>query len=371
MVRACVHLLGLAALACSVRFDAGAGFRCDDGVSCPAGQQCVGGHCVDPDDGSAAGPDGPTADAPVGMDPPWWDGAFGLRRPILVTNVAAVALPAGYELRLYQDFTPLAPSPFDPLRIVRWDGSGWTEKDRYLDDFADQEQLEEQFFFDLDQELAAGGTNHAYWLYYDNPQASEAPAAPEAVFPIFYEGFGDGVDPGRWAALGTPTSVSGALVLEPGAGVRSIATWGPGYALDVKDSRETAAASSWLGFQRNGDFNDEPPWILWIDWDGAGALAPDSHIPAIGDAASTTGPSASPGTEVRVYTIERHADRLVYGFEGIGRDERVLPAAYQDPLQIRLHNGSAAATVELHSLRVRRVVYPEPQVVLGEPEARP
>jgi hypothetical protein len=373
VVRACLIVPALAAVACTVKIDAGVGFRCDDGVSCPAGQSCVGGRCLDPalDDGGLASDVGP-ADAAVGVDPPWWDAAWAFRRRLTIRNGSDAALPTGYELRWYYDFTPMAAPPSDPLRIVRWDGSSWSEKDRVLDDFADMAQLEEQFFWNLDEELPAGATNEEYWLYFDNPNAGPAPSDGDVVFPIFLERFGGtAIDTGRWAVSGTPTVADSQLALAPGQSVRSTITWGPGHAVDIKERRPQAAGDAWAGFQRTADFNDAAPWMLWIDWDGDGGVTPDSDLPAIGDTEGVTGPAKLPGTAERVYTIERHADRVVYGYEGLVHDERQLPSTFQDLLQLRLNNGSAATTVYYQAVRVRRIVYPEPVITVASPEIRP
>jgi len=85
----------------------------------------------------------------------------------------------------------------------------------------------------------------------------------------------------------------------------------------------------------------------------------------------TTGPPVTPGPAERIYTIARLPDRIVYAFEGLVHDERVLPATDGELLQIRLHNGSTGATLFFATARIRRVVHPEPEIVLGDPEARP
>ena len=369
-------LVALAA-ACSVQIRQVEGYRCEDGVTCPSGQRCVGGFCrIDEGDG----PDGATSipdaaeDAPLafGTDPPWWDAAWAYRTRLTIDNQASAPLPATYAVGWHTDLSRFDPYPFEGLRVVRWDGMGWTEKHRLYDDFADDAD-EEALWFALDAELAPGAATSEYWLYYGNAMAGTPPQTQSMVFPIFYESFATGValDATKWESAGTIDTVGSEGVFDPGDSIRSLTTFGPGYTLEMKHRRAGAAAYSWNGFQRSADFMDAEPWALWIDWDGTGMLTPDSQIAAVGDTTNTTGPGVTPGTVTRVYSIARFPDRVVFGYEGNVVYERMLPSTYTDPLQIRLRNGSGATVIYFDAVRVRHAIDPEPAITPGPTEQRP
>lgn len=113
--------------------------------------------------------------APDASGLPWWDPAWGHRRALVVTTgtVHPDKGYAAYTVRLEvaaSTLTGLAAS-CDDLRVVRWDGTQWTELARHVLGCGTPTI---DLRFALPIELADGATWREAFLYYDHP----APPAP-------------------------------------------------------------------------------------------------------------------------------------------------------------------------------------------------
>jgi signal peptidase I len=117
--------------------------------------------------------------------PGWWDGGYDFRQRIEVT-AGSVAAPGGYSIPVTFDHAALATLGLsqvggDDVRVVRWDGSAWTELDRVLDDDSTWNQTDTTVWFRTADAIAVDATD-TYWLYFGNGSASAPPADPEAVY---------------------------------------------------------------------------------------------------------------------------------------------------------------------------------------------
>ncbi|MEL6983177.1 MAG: DUF2341 domain-containing protein, partial [Actinomycetota bacterium] len=117
--------------------------------------------------------------------PGWWDNDFQFRQRIDV-DTSAVAAPDAYTVPLVVDHAALVSSGLaqgggDDLRVLRWDGTAWTELDRVLEDGSTWDRADTTLWFRTTDPIAANTTD-TYWLYFGNGGAGSAPADPEAVF---------------------------------------------------------------------------------------------------------------------------------------------------------------------------------------------
>ncbi len=126
--------------------------------------------------------------------PAWWDAAYPFRQRIDVTTTSTAA-PDGYTVPLTIDHLDLLNSGLsqnsgDDLRVLRWDGSAWTELDRVLDDGDSWGSASTTIWFRTTDAIDAASTD-SYWLYFGN-QSPAAPAAdPEMVW-LLHEDFESG-----------------------------------------------------------------------------------------------------------------------------------------------------------------------------------
>ena len=116
--------------------------------------------------------------------PGWWNTDYVYRQRIIVDST--VAAPDDYTVALTIDHAALVSSDLslangDDLRVLRWDGSAWSELDRLLDDDSAWNQSDTTVRFRTTDPIAAG-QNQTYWLYMANPAAGPAPSDPEAVY---------------------------------------------------------------------------------------------------------------------------------------------------------------------------------------------
>ena len=361
-------LLGLAA--CGFHPDyRGTHYQCDNGV-CPSGFTCIAGFCE-----SATADAGPGMDADASMLP-WWDPAFTHRARITITNNSRGALPVGFQIGVYVDLKALAgaPASWNEVRIVRWDGAQWTEKNRYLEGLGSDGTL----WFRLDSEIAPNDIGTEDWLYFTNPGAGGAPSSGSAVFD-FYDSFsGTTVNTTNWTIQGTPAQANSDLVLHPNDSVRSNMQWPPGYAVTSALGAANNIPRFWIGYQRQTDFTDGDPWIIWInraptDTDappGAvdGTIWGETNIIAVSNTIDYGMAKPLDGNK-HYYTVQRLDDRIVFKYdqhEEVVRDY-MLPASFTMPLQIRLAN-EGTGNINYGMVIVHQAVWPDPTVAIGPTE---
>lgn len=114
---------------------------------------------------------------------PWWDTDWQYVRQLTVTAGANSPFNgyAGYTARLVLDTTDGSRFRADcaDVRLVYWNGGSNTELDRDLYDCGTSAT---QVWFRLQADIAAGGSDSDYYIYYGNPLAGAAPANRSQVY---------------------------------------------------------------------------------------------------------------------------------------------------------------------------------------------
>jgi len=126
--------------------------------------------------------------------PGWWDPTSPFRQRIDVTTGTAAA-PGGYSAPVVVDHQALVASGLsiptgDDLRVLRWDGSVWSELDRVLDDASAWNAVDTTIWFRTIDAIAATTTD-SYWLYFGDNTPPAPLADPENVW-LLTEGFESG-----------------------------------------------------------------------------------------------------------------------------------------------------------------------------------
>lgn len=138
----------------------------------------------------------------------WWDGAYARRRPLTVTTgpTAPHGGYAGYTVRAVLDTEALIAAgtlraDCADLRVVRAEGSGWSELDRIVEGCG---TAATEVWFALADDLADGATDTSTWLYHDHAEAGPGPADPGAVYLAHddFEAQTPGQAPAGWSASG-------------------------------------------------------------------------------------------------------------------------------------------------------------------------
>lgn len=328
--------------------------------------------------GQGAG--GGAGGAPVTGNPPWWDGAWANRRPIAI-DASGRELPAGLHVEVvFQREKVLGEGEGDSsLRVLRFSEASqtWGERPRVVESAP---LGGTRLWFSLDPQDAPGG--QSYWLYAGNAAAAEAPDDPATVFE-FYESFNDGdLDPDRWSKLGDIELSGGLLGLRGGPEDASIASrqlFAVGRAFDAA-ARLTEIAESgqrfWLGFQREGDFENESPYTVWFS-DNTFQAWPFTNVAAEAPEFEFSGDRYPIGNEMTFYTLERYDDHVMVSLDGAARTRWPLSAdadqgPFDGPLALRFQLAfGPPSLLEFDFVRVRVAVDPPPSVALGEAEARP
>lgn len=184
--------------------------------------------------------------------PRWWDLDYSSRERIEVAT-ATTASPDGYTVPLNFDHAAMvaagaALASGDDVRVLRWDGSTWTELDRVLDEASTWDAADTTVWFRTTTPIAADTTDTSYWLYRGNAAAGAPPADPAQVF-LAVDDF------------------------ESGLGAFSERTTGTGwYAADDWSHRRaiTIPAGS-----TSGDLADLPVLVSLTDASMAGQVQPD------------------------------------------------------------------------------------------------
>jgi hypothetical protein len=313
----------------------------------------------------------PPMDAPVGPEPPWWDLAWGARARIVVANGASSTAPVGLEVALALDIPSRPGATRASLRVVRWDDGArtWTLLDRSVDDQIGGS--DSRIWFDLESPVAAGDTDETYWLYWDEPAAADE-NRPWDVFD-YYESFGGTTLAAEWAPQATVTVAAGEVQLPAGASIRSTTVRvGPGEALDFALRAPGFSGTSyyWAGLQREMDFDDSQPWMIWINRDtDPSAIWPEARVDAL--AVDLDGTHVPMDSAIHRYSVERLADRVAYARDDVEVSLLALGTAYLTPLQIRINSSTGGPTMYVQWVRVRTLLRPAPTLTLEATEPRP
>jgi hypothetical protein len=135
-------------------------------------------------DPPSIGPDA-TGDL-ANLDPPWWDDAWGHRRRLVVTT--GVLRPdkgyAGYTVRIVVEPALLAGAACEGVRVVVWDGTGWTELARHLIGCGTA-ALDLRFALPVD--LGDSATWRDAFLYYDQLPVTKPEAADGSAVYLWWD----------------------------------------------------------------------------------------------------------------------------------------------------------------------------------------
>lgn len=126
--------------------------------------------------------------------PGWWNPNYTFRQRIDVDTGSAAA-PDAYTLPFTIDHAALVTAGLaqpdgSDVRVLRWDGTAWTELDRILDDGSSWNQVSTTLRFRTTDAIEASSTS-TYWLYFGNTSPALAYADPENVW-LLIEDFESG-----------------------------------------------------------------------------------------------------------------------------------------------------------------------------------
>ena len=325
------------------------------GDGAPDGRVTIDGQIDAPTDAALT-----TADAPpdgLAFPADWWSTAWHSRMKLTITNNAAAAMDAGYQvgLQLDLDVSPCGGSR-DAVRIVY----GTTELTRVVDEVGGAEWT----WFPLQAAVAAGASTDAYWLYCGNSAPTTAPADPSAVFD-FFDDFNGTTLSAAWASQGTVTVAGGSVTIgNASSGIHSIATWGADTAIDFMATASAAAASNpywWGGYQTT--FTTTQPWHIWHAVSGANQIHPSEY-----DSNQLwNGTAVALDTAPHLYGVEHYGTSGAYRMADVMAQTRTYTAAI-GALNLRLHNYQSGGSVSFDWARVRKAVSPAPSVAVGSVE---
>jgi hypothetical protein len=123
----------------------------------------------------------------------WWDSSYTYRRQLTIGSAAS-----GYSIKLAlsgataSDIYGKSLSSGNDFRVVWWNGSGWTELDRYLVSFSSSDIT---VYFKIQEVGGWGGGTSNYYLYYGNTSPGSPPADGANVFLFYDDGFESGLVP--------------------------------------------------------------------------------------------------------------------------------------------------------------------------------
>jgi hypothetical protein len=350
-----------------------------------AGDAAGGGDAPSGQDSSSPSGDGtadsnggdalPPVDAPSESSP----ANTSFMRSITVT--ASDAVPAGYTVSFSLDTASLVAADklradLDDLRVS--DASG-SDRNRVVDVVAGSPSV---VWFQLESAIA-GGQSATYVLRYGAPDAGAPPADGTQVF-AFYDDFPGTQLSTHWVTEGAPAVSSGAVRLHawnpasnpnpdslradyPGDGVPAAS------ALEVVATVTNPSSGSdtvngfwyWLGYQRQGDFEADQPWIIWVARSAGTVQAEEAPE----DAGINAGPTITQDTAADDYRIERAPSKTVFYRNGVDSYEYGQPNT--TPYSLMLRNWMPSSDVVISLVRAWLLVDAPPVVTLGPEQASP
>jgi hypothetical protein len=309
------------------------------------------------------------AAAPVGT---WWNQSYAIRQKITIT-AGTTAVPTQYSVPVTFNHASLVTgakslASGNDVRIVYWNGSGWTELDRLAEDSSPWNTTTTKVWFRTQAAISASASDDNYYMYYRNPSAGSPPTNWANVF-LFYDDFnGTTLDTARWTCGGVSASCTesgGNLVV----GSQSHAWANSGYAQPYNTAWEGRVR---LSVNAASDFN------YWGGNDQAGYSgnytefwsSATTHYYEQHTTGTVNGNFAnSDATSFHIYALFRETTAGVrYLKDGtqVGYLNTYVPTVN---LRVWLDNLASGQTQTYDWARVRKYVTPEPTSALATAEA--
>ncbi len=228
--------------------------------------------------------------------PRWWDDDYVFRQRITVEAGTADA-PTDYSAAVVVDHAALVDlglsrADGDDVRIVRWDGTTWTELDRILGDGESWNTTSTALWFRTTEAVAAGAVD-SYWLYVGHGGATAAPADPDRVW-LLTEDF----ESGDLGVFVDRTASGGWYTADPWTGRLTVTVPAGRVGADLADfPLLVSVVDSDLGVRAQTDGSDirftagdGSPLAHEIErWDpGTGALEAWVRVPTLAAGSATT-----------------------------------------------------------------------------------
>ncbi|MBN2359155.1 MAG: hypothetical protein JXR83_06855 [Deltaproteobacteria bacterium] len=329
--------------------------------------------------------------------PEWWNGAYGYRLPLSISESISGSLLAGYSVPATVDTATLINTgkllaSGDDLRVVRTVGASHQELDRHV---VDLDGAATQIWFKTLADI--DGSDATYMLYYGNPAAGAPPARwadsmgadamPSAVYLAAddFEGHVVGTQPDGWEGAGdySVQTDSGNQVLRvvgTGGGTADyffagdyawtdvavrgrikVSTWGSSmyYGLLTRVESTSPFDTLWWGFL---DTNTLELYTLAMSGVQAEALSGSSQRRTI---------NFSPNAGSTWHTLETTlaGSSSTHFYDGVQRTTYTLPTSFLPSGRVGLCSGYSVALAYWDDIVVRRYVSPEPSVAAGAEEA--
>jgi hypothetical protein len=330
-------------------------------------------------------------------DGAWWNNNYLIRQQITITAGAA-AVPSGYSVSIAFNHASLVSggkslASGDDIRIVYWNGSGWTELDRALQEGSSWNNASTIVWFKTQAAISANTSNDNYYLYYRYPSATNPPANKSNIY-SFWDDFNDGSLGAGWSldAIGT---VSGGSTSESGTDVTISATntgenWGTTdniYHLGRSVSGDLVAESDTTG--------TGGPHGTWSKYGGVhlrqstAAGAKNAHMSQVYNAVGATFSYRldTPGDTAETTSSNRYAYNRIIRQAGTARGYQsndgvtwsqvggtvTFTGGLTDPVRIGPMLGAMSTSphsVNVDWFKIRAYVNPEPTTTLASAEAQ-
>lgn len=199
--------------------------------------------------------------------PAWWNSSWLMRAELQITTIDAIA--SGYSVSVTIPHSTYvsagnALASGNDLRVVRWNGSAWTELDRLLDPDSSWNTSTTRIWFRTAAAISASSTDSSYWIYYANSSAGTPPASGDSIFDLYDDFSAGSVDLTKWGVLApsgtTVASTGGELKLSgttqagspyTPAGIYSNAGFTSGYATESRFRIVSQSATSQANWKAN------------------------------------------------------------------------------------------------------------------------
>ncbi len=292
----------------------------------------------------------------------WWNTDYLYRQQITITAGSA-NVPTDYSVRIEFDHAALTTSKSqadgDDIRIVYWNGSGWTELDRRLDDQSSWDTSTTQVWFRTQAAINATQSDNNYYMYYGNSGAASPPTSWSNVF-RFYDDFNDGsLDSGRWSCTrGTCTETSGTLTLNANSSIWADSS----YAIGVNTRWEARiqlsnADASYYNYWGATDQDGFYGYYIIYWTDGS------QHIAEHNGGSSNISPSTP--TSYHNYIFDREGTSGVRYIQDSTQLANLTSGVPSGNLRAFAWVDAASRSETLDWVRVRNYVNPEPTTSFG------